>query len=192
MFYRIIRFILFVFFKIFFGFEVIGIENLPEDRPLLICPNHKSNWDPAFIDACLKHKIYWMAKKELWRNKLVGKFIEAMGAFPVDRQTADVKSVKNALRILKNGEIVGIFPEGTRVRKIDYSMAKPGVAMIAHRARTLIVPMYIDGNYKLFKKMKLVIKEPIDIRDLEKQNIEQYESIASDILKTIYNGVDGN
>ncbi|RVU54942.1 lysophospholipid acyltransferase family protein [Anaerosphaera multitolerans] len=192
MLYKFIRTIGFIIFKILYRFEIVDYEKIPMGVPLVICPNHKSNWDPIFVSALIKFQIHWMAKKELWEVPLLGNLISALGAFAVDRDAVDIKAIKTSMRLLKENKAIGIFMEGTRVKEVNYSNAKAGAAVIAHRGSALIVPVYIQGNYFPFKKMKLLIKEPIDIREFPKQTPEQYEKIAVDILKSIYSGVEKN
>lgn len=190
MLYKIIRPIIYLYFKLFFKLEVVGVENIPENVPIVLAPNHKSNLDPIFISAVIKQQIHWMAKEELFRNKIIGTFISALGAFSVNREKTDIKSIKIALGILKNNKILGIFPEGTRVKGYDLKNVKTGPVLIAHRGKALIVPVYIDGDYKIFKNMRLIIKKPIDLRNLPKQSQDDYKEIAEKLLETIYSGVD--
>lgn len=187
MLYKVLQKVFFVAFKVLYRTEVVGIENVPENERIIICANHKSNLDPIFISANFKRQIHWMAKKELSENIFLKWLIEKLGSFFVDRSTADVSAMKTAMRYIKNNDIVGIFPEGTRVKGIDLNNAKSGVALIAHRTKAIIVPVYIDGDYKIFRKMKLVFRKPMNLKALPKQSSEEYEVIAQDILKDIYN-----
>lgn len=186
MLYKVFQGIFFIVFKVLYRTEIIGIEKVPKDERIIICANHKSNLDPIFISANFKKQIHWMAKKELSKNFLVKGFLERLGAFFIDRDSADIKAMKTAMRLLKENNIVGIFPEGTRVKEVDYTNAKAGVSLIAHRTKSTIVPVYIDGDYRVFRKMKLVFRDPIDLKELPKQSTEQYEVISQNILKTIY------
>lgn len=187
MLYKVLQNIFFVVFKILYRTEVVGLEKVPKDERVVICANHKSNLDPIFISANFKKQIHWMAKVELSKNAFLKWFIEKLGAFFVDRNSADIKAMKTAMKLLKEKEIVGIFPEGTRVKEPDFSKAKAGVALIAHRTKSIVVPVYIEGDYKIFRKMKLVFRDPIDLTSLPKQTSEEYEVISQNILKSIYN-----
>lgn len=181
-----------IFFKLIYRPEVVGINNIPKNEALVICSNHKCILDPIFLAVYVDRQIHFMAKKELFKNKMVNKFFSKLGAFPVDRDGADIFAIKQALRVLKNDEVLGIFPEGTRVKEINLDNAKSGVAMIAHKANALILPCQIIGDYKPFKKMKLEIKKPIDIRSLPKQTPDEYDEIAKNILSNIYGIGDEN
>ncbi|WP_138159759.1 lysophospholipid acyltransferase family protein [Peptoniphilus catoniae] len=189
MLYKIFRFIGLIFIKLLFRVELVGKENFPKEGPIIVAPNHKSNFDPIFVSCLIKTQIHWMAKKELYRSKILGYIVDLMGAFPVDRQATDIKAIKKAMGILKEKKVLGIFPEGTRVKNQDFSNPKSGVALIGHRTKSKIVPIYIDGNYKLFRKMRLVIRKPIDLSQTPKLNQKDYDDLALKILKSIY-GVD--
>jgi len=192
MLYKIVRIVGLFIFKVLYRCEVINADEIPKDTPLVICSNHKSNLDPLFISANIKFQIHWMAKNELWKIPFLGFLITKLGGYPVDRNTTDIKAIKTSMKLLKEKEAIGIFIEGTRVKEIDYSNAKSGAAVIAHRSSAIVVPVYVEGNYMPFKKMKLIVREPMDIRSLPKQSSEQYDEIAVDILKAIYSGVEKN
>lgn len=115
--YRFLKIILYVVFKLLYRVEIVGIENIPKENNLIVAGNHKSNLDPVFVSVFFKRHIYWMAKKELFNNKLFGAFLKKLGAFPVAREEVDIKAIKTSLRHIKNGQVLGIFPEGTRVKK---------------------------------------------------------------------------
>lgn len=188
--YQIVRCILWVYYKFIHRAEVIGIENIPQNESFMLCSNHKSNCDPLFVASQFKRPIHWMAKQELFKNPILGKIITYFKAFPVNRGESDIAAVKTSLRILKDGEILGVFPEGTRVKEPDVNLGKSGVAVIAHKAKVKILPVYIEGSYGLFKKLKLYIRKPIDLSNLPKQSQLEYKEHTVDILKSIYYGVD--
>ncbi len=186
MLYKTLQGIFFVIFKALYRTEVIGLEKVPEDERIVICANHKSNLDPILLSSNFKRQIHWMAKKELSSNFFMRWLVDTLGAFFVDRNSADIKAMKTAMRLLKEKEIVGIFPEGTRVKEVDLANAKSGVALIAHRTKSVVVPCYIDGNYKIFRKMRIIFRDPIDLKELPKQSSEEYEIISRNILSSIY------
>ncbi|MDO5040775.1 MAG: lysophospholipid acyltransferase family protein [Peptoniphilus sp.] len=190
MLYKILTKILWIFFKIIFRAEITGADKIPEGRPLIISPNHKSNFDPLLVSAMIKPQIHWIAKKELFAFKPLGAFIRAVGGFPVDRQNTDIKAVKTAMSLLKNNKVLGLFPEGTRVKTPDFTKPKSGVALIAHRTKATVVPIYIEGDYTPFSKMKLIVREPLDLSQM-KITQSDYDEISLGILKSIY-GVDEN
>ena len=99
------------------GMEVIGEENIPEKGPFLVVCNHASNFDPLLLGTAMRHHlIHFMAKEELFRNPLMGWFLRYVHTFPVHRGHIDRKAVIESFRVLKSGEVLGIFPEGKRTR----------------------------------------------------------------------------
>jgi len=188
MFYNIVRFISGIICRIIYRIEIKGIENVPLEGNLIICANHSNNLDPVILSIAFPRQINWMAKKELFENKGLSYIFQNLGAFPIDRNNADISAIKKALKLLKEQKVLGIFPEGTRVKGLDYNNAKPGTAMIMVKSKAMVQPIYIDGDYKLFKKIKISIGQPINFSDLEvkKYTNENYLEISKDILNNIY------
>jgi len=188
LFYTFIKGIAFVIFHIIFKIRVEGKENIPREGSLVLCANHHSNWDPLVIASVFSRKISWMGKKELFENKLLSYFLTKLQVFPVDRQVSDIGAVKKALRILKDKKVLGIFPEGTRVKGFDKENAKAGVALLTLKSNSLVIPVYTRGTYKLFSKIDIIIGKPIDYKKIYpgKLDMDQYEIISQDILAKIY------
>lgn len=187
MFYNFVKNFVGFFVKIIYRVEVYGIENIPQaNERLIICGNHKNNLDPVTISAIFPRQIFWMAKKELFNNKLFGGFLRKLGAFSVDREGNDLKAIKNALKILKDEEVLGIFPEGTRVKEIDYTKIKSGVALIAQKTNSEVLPVFIEGDYKPFRKVKVHFRKPVRINKEIKYSNEELENISQDIMRMVY------
>lgn len=184
--YRFLQVLFYFLFKIFYRIEILGEENIPDTDKLIVVGNHRSNLDPVVISVFFKRQIFWMAKKELYENKLFGKFIGALGAFPVDRFNIDVKAIKTALRHIKDGEVLGIFPEGTRVKEKNYDLVKQGTAIIAYRARATVLPVKLEGTYRIFGKFRIIFKKPIDMSKIARPENEEYELISQDIMRRVY------
>ena len=151
--------------------KVVGRENEPMDRAFLVCSNHISAADPVLISAAAKNQISYMAKKELFKIPLLGGLLKSCGVFPVDRGGKDVSAVKKAIALLKEGNSVGIFPQGTRRPGLDPRQTdlKNGAAMIAAKTGVDILPVYIhrkNNTPKLFRKTTVVIGKPISFADL--------------------------
>lgn len=188
MFYKILKIIAFIIYKIVFNIEIVGSEKIPSDGPVIIIGNHKSAQDPLLISSLVKRQIHWMAKIELFKNKFLEKVLTSLGAFPVDRDIADIAAVKKSMIILRNNSVLGIFPEGTRVGKFDKSKVKPGIAMIAQRTKSKVVPIYIEGEYKIFRKMRLLVRDSIDFAEVPKLSNDDYLDLSVDIMKKVYYG----
>lgn len=188
MFYTLVKSIAFVIFNIIFRIKVEGKENIPLEGRLVLCSNHSSNWDPLVIATVFSRKISWMGKKELFENKFLRVFLTNLLVFPVDRQVTDISAVKKALRILKTDEVLGIFPEGTRVKEFNPQNAKAGVALLALKSNSPVLPVYIKGNYKIFGRLYISIGEAIDYNKKYpgKLDMDQYSIISQDILAKIY------
>ncbi len=188
MFYKIVERLLKLYFKLFFKLEINNLENLPKEGKLIICSNHISNYDPMVLIASFPRQINWMAKKELFESKIIAYFLEKLGAFPVDRQKPGLDSLRHSMKILKSDNVLGIFPEGTRVKNFDIDNAKPGVALISIQTQTPIIPIYIDSNYKFFSKIKVNIGKTIEFDQFyqNKPSKEDYKILGEHVLKEIY------
>lgn len=187
MFYFAVRGIVGFFMRHIYRLEVHGRENIPQDSErLIICGNHKSNLDPVAISAIFERQIFWMAKKELFENKFFGVFLTKLGAFPIDRQGNDLAAIKKSLKILKNEDVLGIFPEGTRVKEADYTRIKSGIALIAQKTNSRVLPVYIEGDYKPFRKTRIYFRKPVKINKEIKYSPGELENISQDIMRIVY------
>ena len=149
---------------------IIGRENLPEHGALL-CPNHNSNWDPVLValKVPVNYRLHIMAKKELFENPFLRAVLTSIGTFPISRGEADLSGIRTALRILKEGGLLCIFPEGTRnkARKEPLLPLQEGVAMISLRAKAPIVPMWVDGGYAPWSRCVIGAGKPMDLGEYE-------------------------
>lgn len=190
MLYKILKPIVKLLLKIFFRYEEI---NKPKDlgnKRLIICANHMSWIDPLLLIVSFDRKIYFMAKKELFQNKFMALFYKSIGAFPIDRHGLDRNALNKAEEILANEEVLGIFPEGTRIKDIkDVSRDNfnSGIAMLAARGNSNILPVRLKGNYKPFRKMKVIYTDIVIINNVEgKSRKERYEKIVDQVYENIY------
>ena len=155
MFHKICRRIIFPILRVFYRMKVKGLENLPKDENYIIVSNHLGMIDCFAIATMFKQKIYFMAKKELFDKKLKAKFIRWLGGIPVDREKLDISTIKECFKTLKNGDILVVFPEGTRNRKaeeIDLLPLKGGANLIAFKTGAKIVPVGMAKKYKVFRR----------------------------------------
>lgn len=187
-FYKILRFLAILIFNIFFKIDIEGRENIPHKGRAVLCSNHISVLDPIVLAIAVPRPISFMAKKELFENKIIAKLIYGLGAFPVDRNNSDISAIRSSLKVLKDEKILGIFPEGTRVEKMDLDSAKPGVSLISIKGKSSVIPVYIQSKYKLFSRIVIKIGSPIYLDEYfdKKLSAEEYRNISKDILKTIY------
>lgn len=149
----------------------------------MIISNHRSMLDPPFIALVSNRFIHFMAKAELFKNKLAVWFFKAVLAFPVDRKHADMKSIKQALALMDKGCVFGIFPEGKRSVTDDVDAFEKGAAFLAVRAKVSILPVYIPANnYHIFKRPRLYVGSVITP---EEYDFEGSKSAAVDKLKEL-------
>ncbi|MBN2260894.1 MAG: 1-acyl-sn-glycerol-3-phosphate acyltransferase [Clostridiales bacterium] len=188
--YYFYKYIVKLFFMIFYRIQITGIENIPENEGFIIAPNHIHFHDPLIIGAFYPGKINLMAKKELFKNKLLAHIITTMGAFPVDRDGNDIKAIKKSLKILKEKKPLLIFPEGTRnpYKGKNHLDGKAGVVLIAVKSKVRIVPVTVDSKYHIFGKIKVIYHEPISLEEFYSQKLssEEYIVIINKILDQIY------
>ena len=194
------RFFVFVYYVVGFVVGLLhpvsieGMEKLPESG-VLLCPNHSSNWDPLLLGLRLpvNYRLHVMAKEELFRNPILGWIIRKMGAFPVSRGENDINTVRTAMKAIKDGDNLLIFPEGTTIRNgIGYAdglpaHAKAGVAVIGVRTGATLVPVFVDGEKRLFRRTRIIFGDPYQPRYTGKRGTsEEMQKIADGLLAEAY------
>lgn len=182
----LIKFIFNLLYRIIYRVELVGLENWDPSQPKIVCPNHIDYKDPLVFGSIMPGYIRFMAKKELFSNRLFDWFFRGCGAFPVDRTANDIGAIKTALRLLKDGESVLIFAEGTRNPGLTPLPPKAGVGMIAHKAGVPIQPVTIDSTYKLFSKIRITIHPLVTLQYEGKPTVADYENAVLGILNEIY------
>ncbi len=152
MFYYVVRILGRLLIKIFWRMEIIGIENLPESGGLIIASNHVSYLDPAVLAASLNRKIYFIAKKEIFKNAFISFILKNLNAFSVDRENVDILAFKKVINILREEKVLCFFPEGTRSSNGELQELKLGVIKIAIKTGVPILPVGIIGTYKIYPR----------------------------------------
>lgn len=163
---RSYRFAAFLFRRVLYRISVEGAENEPAAGAVLLCANHISDSDPILLSAVTRRLARFMAKKELFSIPLLNRVIRSFGAFPVHRGQADPSSLKHCLALLSEGEMVGVFPQGTRYRgrPPKDTEVKSGLGMLALRSKAVILPVLIKTKkYKIhfFSKITIRFGKPI-------------------------------
>lgn len=171
--------------------RVTGAENEPMEGPCLICANHTSMSDVIILSAVTHRRVRYMAKAELFRVPVISKFLSALGAYPVRRGQNDVSSIKRSIELLSAGELVCIFPQGTRRPKVDPRTTKvySGAAMIASRAHASVLPAYIKtkGNRtRLFRRTEVIFGRLIPY---DEYSAHYRDGKYSDVIKYIFDKV---
>ncbi len=168
-------------FHIYCGYKVTGRENIPAGG-CVICPNHSDVIDPPMVAAAMgnRYPIRVMAKKELFGGGFFDGLITWLGAFPVDRSRADITAIKTALKAVKDGKKLLIFPQGTR--GAGENSAKEGAAMLALKTKAPIVPVYITENKGFRTHARVIIGKPF----LPDPQQKDYAALSEEILHRIY------
>ena len=191
--YKVFRALFVMPVKFFFNIRVRGRENIPEGTSqYLICSNHVCWIDPIIVCAGFRQKVNIMAKKELFKIPVLAQLIRALGAYPIDRSGGNAGTIKKTIEMLKTGESVCMFPQGTRCagKTIDMTPLKPGAAMIAVRAGVPIVPVRIKmkgEKFHLFRKNEIIIGRPIPVEEIayDPEGTGEYARISEIIRERI-------
>ncbi len=130
-----------------------GRKNMPKGRAIVAC-NHYSNWDVVLYHLNSRQKMRILGKQEMFKNKLLGAILRNFGGIAIDREGNDLNAIKECMKALKNDEKLLIFPEGTRLKNDNEILGeiKSGVAMMAIKTKSPIVPMWIEKRPRLFRK----------------------------------------
>jgi glycerol-3-phosphate dehydrogenase (NAD(P)+) len=145
--YWVTRAILQPFLLVWFRTQRLGREHIPREGGVILAANHKSFLDPFVIGLCLRRPIYFVAKRELFDNRLIGWFLNCLGAFPIRRGESDEEAVATVKAVLARGDAVVIFPEGTRRRDpIELGEPKRGVGRFALECGAPVVPIAVHGT----------------------------------------------
>lgn len=180
MLYRFARMILRAIFVLLYRLEARGVGNIPLDGPIILCSNHKSLQDPITLGVFVPRKVHYMAKEELFRIPVFGSLIRAVGAFPVKRGGVSKEAIRTAITLLRSGQVMGIFPEGTRNEQVG--MGKRGAVTMALRSEAKVVPVALIGEYRPFRKMLAVYGAPIDMKPYAEQGTTESMEEATEII----------
>ena len=126
--------------------EVLGLENVPRQGPAILASNHLSLADPPLLAALVRRRLIYMAKLELWSTPIIGPLYRLYDCIPVRRFDADVGALRRAEKVLREGHVLVMFPEGTRSGRPGLGKGYPGTAAIALRSGAPIVPVGVSGT----------------------------------------------
>ena len=183
----IVKFLINIFCKIVFRVKKVGEENIQKEGAYIMCANHRSNWDPPILVASTKRVLYIMAKEELFKNNFIRWFAKKCAVFPVKRGKMDIESMKFSLKILKEGQILMLFPEGTRHGLEKNGKAHNGAAFLALRTGVPVIPVGIQGEMKPFHKVKLNYGKPLDFSKYQTNKTEKelLDKVSKEIMDNI-------
>lgn len=186
----IIKFVLRVVTLFLFRVELIGKENIEKGKAYIVCPNHISNWDPPTMVAALKRNdVYVLAKEELFINGIVKWFAKKTKVMPVKRGKHDASLLKNCVKILKENNIVLLFPEGTRNGIAKKGKIQNGAVLMNLMSGAQIIPIGIQAKkkYKPFSKVKINIGKPMDFSEYKDKNgdKETLNNLSNELMNEI-------
>jgi 1-acyl-sn-glycerol-3-phosphate acyltransferase len=177
-----------------FGFLVTGRERIPKTGAVIIASNHISYYDPPVVGSGVPREVFFLAKEELFRNRVFGWLISRYNAIPLRRSVGDVGALKKAVGLLKQGRAVLMFPEGTRSLTGKLLKPKPGVGMIAALTGSPVVPAYVRGTNRLKdvflrrSRLEVAFGEPV-IPSARKggraSGKEDYGEITQEVMRRI-------
>ncbi|MGB2698223.1 MAG: lysophospholipid acyltransferase family protein [Candidatus Zixiibacteriota bacterium] len=187
--YRALNFL----FRVFLRFKKLGEEFIPRNGGVIIASNHTAYIDPTLLGAASPRELFFLAKKELFRNKLLGWFLEKLNTIPISRGEYDRKGLKRSVELLKEGNALVLFPEGTRSKNGKLQEARPGIGIIALEADVPIVPAYIRNSRNLIQSILkgesvgVIFGNPVEPTWLKKvpRNKEGYRLIGQEIMRRI-------
>lgn len=192
--YAVVRSLVVAFMRVWFRLSITGAEHIPAEGAALVTPNHKSFWDSFFVGAATRRQLRFMGKSELFEGGR-GPLLVALGAFPVRRGTSDEEALETARVILRQGGLLSLFPEGTRVRDpSELGEPRRGAARLALETGAPLVPAAITGTDRLFlgpipkpKRVRVAFSAPISVHELEPTP----EAAASLLDEQLWSEVEG-
>ncbi len=206
LFYRLSQVVSRPFLRLLFRHESHGLENIPDRTGAVVATNHASNLDPPLVGADVRRPLFTMAKQSLHETPILGTLIRSLYSFPVRRGVLDTSALRTAVTLLENGNLVLMFPEGTRTTDGELQRPRPGVGKIVSEAEVPVVPGYVKGTYEAWPKGQTIPKprktsvyfgEPIRMPDRagKANGRQEYEAISAriiDEIRNIQNQVDSN
>jgi len=166
--------------------KVEGLEHFPKDGGVLLCTNHISNFDPPVVGVTAPRKVLFMAKDELFKVPVLKQLLNNFGTFPVKRGGGDREALRAGLKVLKDGNVLGLFPEGTRSKDGKLGKGQPGAGFFALRSTAAVVPCAIIGPYKSFRTLRVVYGKPINMEEYRGKKISA-EEMTNIIMEEINN-----
>jgi len=195
--YHFLHVLVYIIAKPLFRYKVVGAEHIPKKGSAILASNHASYLDPPFVGLGVWRRINYLAKKEIFRNPIITYILKKLfRAIPVDREQVDRNTLRRIYHLLRNNEVLLMFPEGTR--SYDGTLMEPrlGIGMIAYNTRVPVIPIYISGSYNIFSRNSKLIRlkpcsvfcgPPVDLESYynQKKSKELYREISKKIMEGI-------
>lgn len=170
--YEVCRFLARLLFHSFLPVRYHNAERLQLDAPYIVIGNHLSNLDPIVVALAIpRYQVRFLAKKELGKVGIVRWFLAELHAIYVDRHNSDMEAMRACMKVIRQGGVLGIFPEGTRHHQGLMEEIESGVALMALRSGAPLMPVYIDGKLGLFRPLDVWVGEPIPMDDLRAEGV---------------------
>lgn len=178
-FYRFARWILAVFSAIVYPCKLVNKEGADLPAPFILICNHQSMMDPILLAVKLnQHEIHFIGKREITKFKPLKWIVEHLHMIAISRHASDLAAMRAAGEVLKAGHVLGIFPEGRRVQGPPMEDMESGVSMLALRHRVQLLPVYIKGRPRPFRKVVMTVEPPIQFLDLLEEGLNKSSSEA--------------
>lgn len=194
-FYSNARMIFSPLLRLLFGIKRTGQENLPAKGPVIVCCNHRSNYDPVIVGATLSRELKFMAKAELFRFAPLRVLITLLGAFPVERGRGDSGAMGKAAKILESGKVLAMFPEGHRQKEFGMPQRfQSGAARLAFKTHAAILPVAIAtrGPVGFFRRNEVRVGRPLSFEELgfdaEGRNLHDVNGLLHDEVQKLLVG----
>lgn len=181
MIYRLLKYLATMILTTVRRWDVRGRENLPHSGGVVLVANHVSYWDPVVVICAFSRKVHFMAKSELFKIPVIGYVLRIAGSFPVRRDRSDREAIRTAIRLLEEGQVVGVFPEGTRSHSGELLKPHLGAAMLAAKAKVPMIPIALIGTRGVIGRVRMLIGTPIVCPESKKTSKADLEK-ASDLV----------
>ena len=193
LFYRFAKLVIGLILLVWTRREVVGLEDFPRRGPVILASNHVNLPDPPLLAVVLPRRIVYMGKIELWKTPIIGPLYTLAGFIPVRRFEGDLAALRKAEKTLRQKQVLGMFPEGTRSRKPGLGKGQPGTAIIALRSGAPIVPVAVTGtegvavprSFFRITRVRVVFGKPFELPKDRRLSTEQVEQCTERIMKEI-------
>jgi 1-acyl-sn-glycerol-3-phosphate acyltransferase len=193
LFYRFAKLVIGLILLVWTRKEVVGLKNVPKRGPVILASNHVNLLDPPLLAVVLPRRIVYMGKIELWKTPVIGPLYTLAGFIPVRRFEGDLPALRKAEKTLRQNQVLGMFPEGTRSRKPGLGKGQPGTAIIALRSGAPIVPVAVTGtegvavprSFFRITRVRVAFGKPFELPKDRRLNTELVEKCTERIMKEI-------
>jgi 1-acyl-sn-glycerol-3-phosphate acyltransferase len=190
--YDLLKLVTRMVFRLFFGLRAIGADNVPREGAVLLASNHVSLLDPPAVGSGVARRLHYMAKAELFRVPLLGALIRRLNAYPVEREGADAAALRHALLLLREGQGLLVFPEGTRGTEGQLQRGRAGAGMLAALSEAPVVPVYVQGTGQVWprganrpRRGRVTVRYGPPLRFQRGRGKNRYQEICDEIMAAI-------